>query len=182
MLSVAVALTVSGFILFYLPDMVQRPFDWKTEGHLIGLALAILGGFTVLVSAKDITNRDSFLSWAGAVLAGACAVGMLAITRNVTLSRWLAVSLLIISVVLIVVAIYAMFLGFAQLLDRGPLTFLPWSNQSRRQDRDEGGQPPLKDEPRKLGWYEWVTLAAATVAAVATVVAAAASFIPHSSG
>ena len=173
MLSVAVALTVAGLIVFYLPSIVQRPFDWKTEGHLIGLALAVLGAVTILVSANDITNRESFLWWAGAALAAAVAVGFLAIIRNVSLSRWLAVILLIASVVLIVVAIYALVFGFAKIRDTAYWrSRWPGSNKTSGQDQHK----------EKLSAYDWATLIAATVAAVATVVATVASFIPRSSG
>lgn len=180
MLSAAVALTVAGLIVFYLPSIVQRPFDWKTEGHLIGLALAVLGAVTILVSANDITNRASFLWWAGAVPAAGVAVGFLAILRNVSLSRWLAVILLIASMVLIVVAIYALVFGFAKIRNaaywRSRVKVSSGSNKTSGQDQHD---PP---DRKKLSAYDWATLIAATVAAVATVVAAVATFIPRSSG
>jgi magnesium-transporting ATPase (P-type) len=177
MLSVAVALTVAGLIVFYLPYIVQRPFDWKTEGHLIGLALAVIGAVTILVSVNDITNRSSFLWWAGAILAAAVAVGLLAIIGNVSLSQWLSVILLIVSAVLIAVAVYALVFGFAKIKDTAYWRSLAkvghGSNEtSGEDDREE------TPERKKLSAYDWATLTVATVAAVATVVAAVASFLP----
>lgn len=182
-LSVAVAFALTGLIVFYLPDIVQRPFSWKIEGHLIGLTLAVLGAFAILMSARKLTNRDSFLSWAMAVLAGSIASALLAITRNLSLPRWLAVALLIVSVTLIIVAIYALVLGFSQLFDAN-LAVRVWprrsSNKNSARHESEPSPPASTNEPRKLNWYEWITLIVATVAAVATVVATAASFIPAS--
>jgi len=179
-LSLAVALTVAGLIVFYLPYIVHRSLDWKTEGHLMGLALAVIGAFTILVSVNVITNRSSFLWWANAVLAAAVAVGLLAIIQNVSLSRWLSVILLIVSVVLIAVAIYTLVFGFAKIKDTAywrSLAKVPRLNKTSGE-----GDGEVTPERKNLTAYDWATLTAATVAAVATVVAAVASFIPRPSG
>jgi hypothetical protein len=180
-LSVAVAFTVAGLIVFYLPYIVQRPFDWKTEGHLIGLALAVLGAGAILWSLYDITNRNEFLWWARAVLAAAVAVGLLAIIRNVSLPRWLSVILLIISVVLIAVAIDAFVFGFAKIPDTKYWRSMGKPRPGTNETSGEGDRekPP---ERKNLTAYDWATLTAGTVAAVATVVAAVAAFIPRPSG
>ena len=142
-LSVAVAFALTGLIVFYLPDIVQRPFNWKIEGHLIGLTLAVLGAFAILMSARKLTNRDSFLSWAMAVLAGSIASALLAITRNLSLPRWLAVALLIVSVTLIIVAIYALVLGFSQLFDANlPVRVWPRRSSNKNSARHESEPSP----------------------------------------
>jgi hypothetical protein len=181
-LSVAVALALTGLIVFYLPDVVQRPFNWKPEGHLIGLALAVLGVFAILMSARKITARESFRSWALGVGAASVAFVLLAVARNVSVPRWLAVTMLVVAITAIMFAIYELVLGFSQLFDDN-LTVRVWPRAPKQAGAQGGsgdGQHAAARQHRRLSWYERVTLMVATVAALATVVAAAVSYVPPS--
>jgi hypothetical protein len=175
-LSVAVSFALTGLVVFYLPSLTGRPFDWKVEGHLIGAAIATIGMAFILAACKDLTDRESFVAWSLAVLAGAIAYALIAITRDLSLPGWLAGVLLAAAVMLIFIAVYALVIGLADVFDRAAATQrlrVPLPGIRSTQTEVDGSATA----PRRLSWYERITLTVAVVSTLATLVGTAVSFI-----
>jgi hypothetical protein len=180
-LCLAVALALTGPVVFYLPNLVDRPFDWKLEGHIIGLSIAVVGAVCVLVWLLFETSNESYLYWAMAALTGPAAFLLLAITRNGHVPRWVALTLLTISIMLMTATIFGLIRGFAWLFYDGKS-----ARSFRRRRSGEVGSTPNpggSTEPRrKLTWYEWASLIVATITTVATIVVTAESFVHTTPG
>jgi hypothetical protein len=175
-LSAAVSFALTGLVVFYLPSLTARPLHWRVEGHLIGAAIAIVGMAFILTAFRELTDHERFVAWSMAVLAGAVAYALIAITRDLSLPGWLAGVLLAAAVLLIFIAIYALVIGLADFFDGAaasrklPVT-LPGIHSTRK---PAGGESAAA--PRRLSWYERVTLAVAVVSTLVTLVGTAVSF------
>jgi hypothetical protein len=169
-LSVSLAFTITGLIVVYLPDFLNNSFDWKIEGRLIGIGLAIIGSGFTLIAAEKLTGRSGFGIWGFCLVVLVTAISAIVwALRAHHLPKWSAVVLTILMVNLTFVAVYALVSGFTSFFDEADAKALPTGKASGADDASEGSSDV---EEKEIGWYERITLIIAVISTIATLVAA----------
>lgn len=167
-LSVALALTVTGLVIVYLPGALNRSIDWTVEGRTIGAIIGILGVCFALFAVARLTGRNGLSDWGGALLLGGLAVALILVLHEYHLPAWATIILTILTIVLIFVAIFAAVSGFASFFE---------ASSSMREDRKAPSGVsafflPSGEAEKELSGYERITLVIALLSGLATIAAA----------
>jgi hypothetical protein len=169
-LSVALALAITGLVVVYLPEMLNKSLDWMVEGRILGVAIGITGACFALFAAAKLTGQNGLSDWGGATLTGAAAVGLIIALHKYHLSPWVTIILITLTVLLVFVGIFALVSGFASFFEKptaktGHAGTAPSTNGNLiASDEAEIG--------KELSGYERITLIVALVSGIATVAAA----------
>lgn len=165
-LSTSLTFAVTGLVVIYLPDILNKSIDWKVEGRWLGIVLALIGTGFALAAAAELTGRSGFVYWGFAIILGTVTGGIILALHAYHLPKWAAIILTLLTVCLIIVVIYALVSGFTIFFDE------PRKTSGSGATSEEPSATPDTEEEKKLSWYERITLIVAVISAIATIAAA----------
>jgi MFS family permease len=165
-LSTSLTFAVTGLVVIYLPDILNKSINWRVEGRWLGIILALIGTGFALAAAAELTGRSGFGYWGFAIILGTVTGGIMLALHSYHLPKWAAVILTLLAVNLMVVVIYALVSGFTIFFDE------PRKTSGSEASGKESSASSETGEEKKLSWYERITLIIAVISAVATIAAA----------
>lgn len=164
-LSTSLAFAITGLVVVYLPDLLGKSIDWRTEGRLLGIVLALVGAAFTLAAASKLTGRSGFGYWGFTIILGTVTAGIMSAVHVYHLPKWVAVTLIVVAVILAFTVVYAAVSGFTIFFDE---------SEAVQDDSSEGATATAVqiEKEKRLSWYERITLIIAVISTVATLAAA----------